>query len=300
MPRPARRIGKTRHAPHTPGELAGKQASKQVVINSGVGPARGVLRRQPPAGFFWHSRTASPASLSSLVEHFWIVRWDLSGQPPFEQQTLPHPSVHLVVEDGAARIVGPPTGRFVTLLEGRGRVFGTKFKPGGFYPFFGKPIVELTNTVRPLATLFGTAATSFEAALREPTTEDAPMIAAAVRLLEAHWPAPDPTAERVSHIVASIVADRAINSVTALVDRVGLGQRALQRLFERYVGVTPKWVIQRYRLHDAVEQLVQGMPDDWAAFALSLGYFDQAHFIRDFKALVGRTPREFALEEGQQ
>ena len=63
---------------------------------------------------------------------------------------------------------------------------------------------------------------------------------------------------------------------------------------QRYVGVSPKWVISRYRLHDAIEQLMQSVPTDWAAFALQLGYFDQAHFIRDFRKLVGRAPGAYA------
>jgi AraC-like DNA-binding protein len=55
-------------------------------------------------------------------------------------------------------------------------------------------------------------------------------------------------------------------------------------------------------LHEAIEQLAQGgapdRPVDWTAIALDLGYFDHAHFIRDFKRLVGRTPAEFVREEG--
>ena len=70
--------------------------------------------------------------------------------------------------------------------------------------------------------------------------------------------------------------------------------RALQRLFGDYVGVSPKWVIKRYRLHEAVEQLAGGRPPEWSALAQNLGYFDQAHFIRDFKRLVGRTPADYA------
>jgi AraC-like DNA-binding protein len=52
-------------------------------------------------------------------------------------------------------------------------------------------------------------------------------------------------------------------------------------------------VINRYRLHEALERLAQGGNVEWARLALDLGYFDQAHFIRDFKALVGRTPGEY-------
>ena len=60
------------------------------------------------------------------------------------------------------------------------------------------------------------------------------------------------------------------------------------------MGVGPKWVIQRYRLHEAVARVQAGRPVAWAALAQDLGYFDQAHFIRDFKAMVGQTPQAYA------
>jgi AraC-like DNA-binding protein len=289
MPRAASTIGETRHA-------AGQGTGTSVVVNAGVGPPRGILRRHPPWGDFWHSRTVPPESLRGLVEHFWSVRWDLTGLPSYDQETLPHPCVHIVLEEGTLRIFGPQTARFARTLAGRSGVFGIKFKPAGFHPFLGRPVVELANASLPLSSVFGVAAEHFELTLRA-ASDDAARITIAVEFLQAHWPPADPAVEQVNTIVASIVDDRTLNSVAALVARVGRGQRALQRWFERYVGVSPKWVISRYRLHDAVEQLAQCMPEDWAAFALHLGYFDQAHFIRDFKALVGRSPREFALAE---
>lgn len=291
MPRAASKIGKTRHAPAvTPG------GARRVVINSGVRPARGILRRQLPSGDFWHSRTAPPPALRGLVEHFWSVRWDLTGRPAFEQETLPHPCVHIVAEQGALRLYGPQTARFVRQLAGCGAVFGIKFKPAGFYPFLRTPLVELADGVRPLRSVFGSAAEGFAQALHA-AGDDTERIELAVHFLQERWPSMEPIIAEVNDIVAGIVDDRSLNSVAALAARTGRGQRALQRAFERYVGVSPKWVISRYRLHDAVEQLALGVPEDWAAFALSLGYFDQAHFIRDFKALIGRSPREFALAE---
>jgi AraC-like DNA-binding protein len=67
----------------------------------------------------------------------------------------------------------------------------------------------------------------------------------------------------------------------------------LQRIFSQYVGVSPKWVIKRYRLHEAAEQLAGGEVVDWPKIALELGYFDQAHFIKDFKTIVGESPAEY-------
>ena len=76
-------------------------------------------------------------------------------------------------------------------------------------------------------------------------------------------------------------------------DRYGVNKRTLQRLFAKYVGVSAKWVIQRYRLHEAAERLGGDEDVDLAALALELGYADQAHFARDFRAMVGRPPAAF-------
>ncbi|MDF3022316.1 MAG: DNA-binding protein AraC-type [Steroidobacteraceae bacterium] len=98
---------------------------------------------------------------------------------------------------------------------------------------------------------------------------------------------------RVSHIVDEIAENREIVSVEQVVERARLGKRTLQQLFNSYVGVGPKWVINRYRLHEAVERLQSGAQIDFTELAMELGYFDQAHFIRDFRKLVGCTPAAY-------
>lgn len=87
--------------------------------------------------------------------------------------------------------------------------------------------------------------------------------------------------------------------VEDLAERLAVSVRTLQRLFRERVGVTPKWMLGRYRLHEAAERIAGGDVTDWAALALDLGYFDQAHFIRDFGAVVGRTPADYAATRGQ-
>ena len=91
-----------------------------------------------------------------------------------------------------------------------------------------------------------------------------------------------------------IAADPALLSVEDAAEGFSRSPRSLQRLFRTYVGVSPKWVIQRYRLHEAAEQLKNGGNIGQAALALSLGYTDQAHFVRDFKATVGTSPAAYA------
>jgi AraC-like DNA-binding protein len=75
-----------------------------------------------------------------------------------------------------------------------------------------------------------------------------------------------------------------------LVRASGRSERTLHRLFARYVGASPAWVIRRYRLRAAAERLTACPPADVRAIAWELGYADQAHFIRDFRATIGVTP----------
>jgi AraC-like DNA-binding protein len=72
--------------------------------------------------------------------------------------------------------------------------------------------------------------------------------------------------------------------------------RTLQRLFRRYVGVGPKWVLKRLRIHRAAERLTATSPPRWIELALELGYYDHAHFIRDFRLIVGGSPAEYTAE----
>jgi len=261
-------------------------------MSSTVGKARGILRHALGPGVFHHARLAPAPALAGVVQHFWIVRWDLGGAEPQVRETLPHPNVHMVFERGRTRIHGIHSGRFKRILEGRGSVVGVKFRPGGFRPFLGRPVSTLRDHSLPLHDLFGTAADSLEDEVFARQDDDR-MIAVVESFLSARLPAADAEVDRVSGIVDGIAADRSVTTVEHVLAQWDIGKRTLQRMFNDYVGVGPKWVINRYRLHEAIECLAEGSPVDWAELALELGYFDQAHFIRDFKALVGRPPAEY-------
>lgn len=241
-------------------------------------------------------RLAPSPALAPWIAHYWSVRWDLSGHPPQRRETLPHPNVHLVVEAGRTRIHGIHAGRFSVRLEERGEVFGVKFRPGGFRPFFAHAVARLRNRSLPPEQVFGVAAGSLgNEVLSQPT--DAGRVAQLESFLHTRLPPHDPQVERVAQIVAEVEHDRRLVTVAALETHCGLATRALQRLFNEYVGIGPKWVIQRYRLHEALARIAEGGVADWPALALELGYFDQAHFIRDFTALVGRPPADYARRD---
>jgi AraC-like DNA-binding protein len=255
-------------------------------LNPGAGAAKFQLTRHRPA-----------PDLGFFIEHYWLITWDLRGQEPYTQEILPDPSVHLVFEPGRTRIYGVITGKFARRLEEASGVVGVKFRPGAFYPFLQAPVSTLTNKVIGFQDAFGVPGDALAQAIFAQTTQKQ-QVELVERFLRARLPERDQAIGTINQIVDAIKGDRAITKVDNLVHQFNLSKRTLQRLFSQYVGVSPKWVIKRYRLQEAADQLTDGAAVDWPKMALDLGYFDQAHFIKDFKMLVGRTPGEYARSLG--
>jgi AraC-like DNA-binding protein len=263
------------------------------MVKSKVWGSRGILNPGAAGTKFQLSRYLPGQELSYFVEHYWIVKWDLRGQEPHRQETLPFPCVHLVLEKDKSRIFGVMTGKFSRLLENKDQVFGVKFRPGAFYPFVKSPVSQFTDSWLSLQDVFGVTSKTLETTILS-LEDEGRMVELMENFLRERLPEQDETIALINQVVDRIIADRAITKVDELVSRLNLNKRTLQRLFSQYVGVSPKWVIQRYRLHEAAEQAASGAVVDWPKLAVELGYFDQAHFIKEFKAIVGKSPAEYA------
>ncbi|WP_344969483.1 helix-turn-helix domain-containing protein [Streptosporangium fragile] len=246
----------------------------------------------PYAGLkaFDFARHAPSPEISAYVEHFWIVTWtDLAE--PYEQRIVSHPTVNMTIARNFHRIAGVIKGGFSYTMRGSGRVLGTRFRPGGFRPFLGGPVSQLTGRFVEIGAMYGAAgATLVERVLAEPDTRAA--IALTETFLLSLGPEQDPLAEEAAALVAMAESDVSVTRVDELAARSGRSVRTLQRLFRDYVGVGPKWVIRRFRLHEAAERVYQGL--DLATLAAELGYTDQAHLTRDFTAAVGMPPAAYA------
>jgi AraC-like DNA-binding protein len=243
---------------------------------------------------YQHARYHPSPDLELYVEHYWSVAWDLRGLAPERAETLPHPSVHMIFERSVGgRIAGVARGKFTRVLEGEGGVLAAKFTPGGFHPFAGVPISTFADATVRVGDVFGADGDTLEQAVLSATT-DASRIEIVEGFLRRRRPAPDEDVPSVTGMVFSVAQDRSILSVDDLAERYGMNKRMLQRLFAKYVGASPKWVIQRYRLHEAAERLTADPSLAQSSLAADLGYSDQAHFIRDFKAVVGTSPAAYA------
>ncbi|PYI52650.1 helix-turn-helix domain-containing protein [Paenibacillus flagellatus] len=260
---------------------------------------KGILNREAGKSKFRLTRYYPEPDLQPFIKRYWVVEWDLQGQPPYEQLMLPHPNVNLVFERGLTRIYGiPKLASTAHLLQGKGKVLGVKFRCAGFYPFWKSSLVELSGRTIEFREVFGIDHEPLEQELLA-MDDDRRMVERAERFFRERLPERDAHVDLVNRIADAIVEDRGMTKVDDLVDRFGVNKRTMQRLFSRYVGVSPKWMIQRYRLQEAAELIEKGGIVDWTALSADLGYYDQAHFIKDFKALIGQSPEEYVRAIGQ-
>ena len=264
-------------------------------------PLRGVVGRAATTTSFDLDRWAPSAAAG--VDHFWSVTWDLRGREPLPSSVITFPSLHLTHEWGS----DSPRHEFAlptTLVHGvvervcrttigdQGAVVGARFHPGGFTARFGRAAAELTGRIEPVdaESLFGAPVH-----LEEDVTS---AVAGMDDAIGAYTGDSDPTYESLTALVARIRDDDRLHRVEQVMALSPWSARATQRVFRRYVGVSVKWVLCRYRLQQAALEIETHPGVDFADLAVRLGWYDQANSINDFRSMLGTTPGEYAGAHG--
>ncbi len=240
------------------------------------------------------------AALAELIARYWIPVWSLPE--PSTQSTLQHPVCLIVVSNTYARFYGVARGLSQVTLDGDGWAAGVMFRPAAGRLLLGRPVSELTDGMIGLSeldTLDGSAlaAEIDDAMAPDPRAEASHHRAIAVyeRALARFVPV-DPQGQLINTIIEWLGDHPEVTRVAEVADAFGLTGRSLQRLVLDRVGLSPKWLIQRRRLHDAVAEL-KGGGRRLAELAAELGYADQAHFTNDFKAVTGLTPGQYQADQ---
>ncbi|WP_059037380.1 helix-turn-helix domain-containing protein [Gordonia desulfuricans] len=237
-------------------------------------------------------RHAPPQALAHWVDYLWIVRW--SVREPHVQQVIPQPVIHVAAEDGRLSVHGVGDNSFARTLLGDGHVVGIAFRAGGFRGFADGPVSALSRSVRPLQEVLGVDDRPIAADLLDPDPDDAELTRRATEWLIGLGPTADPMIDRIAAFVDIAEGDATITRAEQLAEIAGVSLRTLQRQFGDYVGIGPKWVIQRFRVLDVAAVANRGGEVDWADTAVRLGFSDQSHLIRAFTRIVGTPPASYA------
>jgi methylphosphotriester-DNA--protein-cysteine methyltransferase len=249
------------------------------------------------------------APLDRFVECLWL--WEGQARPHAMERILPDGSMQIVVnlaEDripvydretglpaGSTRgviLCGPRTGYTVIDTACQRAVFGFHFKPGGLLPFLRMPLDELRDLEMGLDCMWGRAADELRervlgaaTALEKFRVAERWLLARAVRGFERH-PAVGFALRRIGGDPNAAVA--------GIVEETGFTWRRFGDLFRREVGVAPKAFARVQRFQSAVRTIGGSARDvDWTDLALRCGYYDQGHFIHDFRDFSGMTPAAY-------
>ncbi|NOU97270.1 helix-turn-helix domain-containing protein [Paenibacillus sp. LMG 31456] len=255
-------------------------------------PSMGILNLVEGEKKFTLSRYAPSEDIGFFVKHFWVVSWDLTGHAPYNQELVPNPCVNLIIEPNKTAIYGIPKNKSSYLIREKGHVLGVKFKPGGFYPFIRQSVSVLNGNPMGVENVFDVDARAIEDTILN-QQEDSKMVELAEHMIRQKLPARDENITLINRVIDQIIEDREITKVDHISQQLNINIRKLQRLFEQYVGVSPKWVIKLYRLQNAAESMDLNQNHNLLKLSMDLGYYDQSHFIKDFKSIIGITPDEY-------
>lgn len=258
---------------------------------------RGVLYPQRLPEFH---RMPPRRELEHAVRWFWIPEWDLADGEESRQELLPFPVCNLVVEPAAVTAVGPATRRSERVLTGRGWAVGALLRPAAVPSLAPDPatIRDATRIVEAPRLL-----AEVNRAMEDPESSGAARRERAVSLLS-EWireriPAPStPGDGALANRLAEELGDPALTRVDQLPDRLHVSVRTLQRVADRFFGLSLHSMIRRRRIQEGAERLREQPELTIAALANELGYADHAHFTTDFRRLLGVTPSEYRARAG--
>ncbi len=244
------------------------------------------------------SRVVPSERWQPFIQYHWIVRWECPE--PFEQQVIPQPCVHVSAEpfDGRPRLLvnGITREPFVRTLAGTGHVLGSAFKPASFRAVLGADLGAVSGRIVPIGDVVRSDDSPAAADILRPDATDEEMVSAVEDYLDGLDVTPDPYADELNALVDAAENDRSLIRAEQLAELAGVSLRTLQRQFTAYLGIGPKWVVQRFRLLDAAAAAHSGPDIDWAALAAELGFSDQAHLTRAFTSVVGTPPATYAKD----
>jgi len=251
-------------------------------------------------------RTPRPP-LSAFVDLFWYL--EAAPQHHAKERLLPTGTLELVIPLHEERsrfydprdltrfrdhrgplLVGAQSG-YVVIDAVHTAVMGAHFRPGGAFPFLGVPASEVEDHALSLEDIWGREA----GWLREQIlAADSP--GAKLDVLERTLLARATTLERHPAVAFAISELSGMRRVADVVEQIGLSSRRFIQLFHEQVGLTPKRFSRVRRFQDVIAGIETAAQLVWTDLALNCGYYDQAHFIHDFRNFSGLNPAQYLVE----
>lgn len=251
-----------------------------------------------------------PAPLSGLVKCIWVLESEEVHPEPVKEKILPDGCAELIFHYGdhfrqfttAAAEIQPRSfvfGQIRQFIEigptGKTGIIAVRFFPNGLGAFMGMPVFELSNRAIGIADVFGANGIELEERimLARGTQERIHILCEFLIRCLKRKNKPD----HLGHVVNYIVQNKGRIDIESLSSQFNISPRQLERKFMTSVGMSPKALSKIIRFQNTFRLLQEGRINSLTALAYEGGYYDQAHFIRDFREFSGINPRDyFSLE----
>jgi AraC-like DNA-binding protein len=255
-------------------------------------------------------RTYNPQMpLAMFVDYFWYVQ----GYNPVHSKelALPDGSVEVVIdlrEDtirlfdsrnrelnfGSSILCGPHSDYFVIDTACESRVIGIHFKPGGIHAFVKEPLDEILNVHISLHTIWGSRVSEIRDELLASLVPDEMFRVLERRLLSLA------TKDLERHpAVQFVLSNLHDGQIAEIIEQIGISHRRFNEIFKQEVGMTPKRLSRIYRFQEVLRSISDGKKISWTDIALACGYYDQAHFVKDFQSFSGINPSDYRPISGR-
>ncbi|MBP6795134.1 MAG: helix-turn-helix transcriptional regulator [Saprospiraceae bacterium] len=245
--------------------------------------------------------------LAQYVKCYWTLEL-ADTEPKLKQNIMPDGCMEMIFHygdlykqyvDQTESVLQPRSfvfGQITRPLEieptGRIGVFAVRFQPDGFMPFAPMNVEEMNDKATPLEVLFGQDGINIERAVLGVSE-----ITQRVQIIEEFLMKKLVSDEVRNRIVKSsvdlLLVSKGQLSVSELSGQLQISPRYLEKKFSSAIGISPKQLTKIIRLQAALKMMQQKQYATLTALAYESGYYDQAHFIKDFKEFAGTSPKEF-------
>lgn len=248
------------------------------------------------------------SELSEFIKCFWTLEAEAPLGEPERQRVLPDGCTELIFHYGdhykqyfadGSFIIQPKAfvfGQISSYLEiaptGVTGIIAARFVPGGLEPFISLPVSEMQDKAVPLEKLFGETAGAWEKAVLE-ASDTAMRIQLIEEFLLHRLSDPKVIDQITKSCVQTILDTRGQVAVAVMAQDLNTNRRHIERKFMAQVGMSPKQLARAIRLQSAIKLLGQKQFTSLTSLAYETGYYDQAHFIHDFKDFTGISPKSF-------
>ena len=246
--------------------------------------------------------------LAAIVKCHWILQVPGDIEAP-KQRVIPDGCVEMffILKDDVKRftsetdfiiqpramVFGPVTKPYFVQPTGEVDTFAVRFYPHGFTNLITRPLHELADKETPLSELFEAKSVKVleQEIINSTCTED--RIQAIERFLLNKLQEHQVIDNIVKSTIDALSETKGTASINSILKSDPSKRRNLERKFSKQVGMSPKQLGKIIRLQAAMKLMLNNKEAKLTEVAYESEYYDQAHFIKDFKEFTGTNPREF-------